>query len=122
MYWKEYEGHENAYIFSTMPKEGFVFMNDDLFDVGSDGCWYMKDYLTENDENYSTKQTKVSLKDTQAVAEYSDYLDQTRYVIDELCELYFTSDENYEIKKDEYQDILNTRKEYRQAIKDIVGE
>ena len=51
MFWKKYDDgfHPNAWILSSNPEDGYEEMDDDLFDTGFDGCFYLKSFLENPD-------------------------------------------------------------------------
>lgn len=119
MFWKKYDDgfHPNAWIFSSNPEDGYEEMDDDLFDTGFDGCFYLKGFLENPDAEYLARKTEREKYDE--IMNLKNYLASTDYVISKLNELKLEDDEEYEKTKADYAEVLVKRKEARAKINEL---
>ena len=130
MYWKKYREEDESYIRTNTPEityslnaddgkeqidyHGWSLMNDELFDIGFDGCYYLKTFLASPNEVYLERKKKFG--SNQEIETLKSYLDSTDYVIAKLNELKLEDEAEFEKAKIEYKDILAKRKEARARI------
>ena len=119
MFWKKYDDgfHPNAWILSSNPEDGYEEMDDDLFDTGFDGCFYLKSFLKNPDAEYLARKTEREKYDE--IMNLKNYLASTDYVISKLNELKLEDDEEYEKTKADYAEVLVKRKEARAKINEL---
>ena len=119
MFWKKYDDgfHPNAWLFSSNKEDGYEEMDDDLFGIGFDGCFYLKSFLENPDAEYLARKTKRENYDE--IINLKNYLSSTDYVIAKLNELKLEDDEEYENAKAEYAEVLAKRKEARVKINEL---
>lgn len=135
MYWKKYREEDESYIKTNTPEitysvnmddgkeqidyHGWSLMDDELFDIGFDGCYYLKTFLASPNEVYLERKKKF--ENNQEIATLKSYLDSTDYVIAKLNELKLEDEVEFEKAKIEYKDILAKRKEARERINKLGG-
>ena len=119
MFWKKYDDgfHPNAWILSSNPEDGYEKMDDDLFDIGFDSCFYLKSFLENPDAEYLARKTEREKYDE--IMNLKNYLASTDYVISKLNELKLEDDEEYEKTKADYTEVLVKRKEARTKINEL---
>lgn len=119
MFWKKYDDgfHPNAWILSSNLEDGYEEMDDDLFDTGFDGCFYLKSFLENPDAEYLARKTEREKYDE--IMNLKNYLASTDYVISKLNELKLEDDEEYEKTKADYTEVLVKRKEARTKINEL---
>ena len=119
MFWKKYDDgfHPNAWILSSNLEDGYEEMDDDLFDTGFDGCFYLKSFLKNPDAEYLARKTEREKYDE--IMNLKNYLASTDYVISKLNELKLEDDEEYEKTKADYAEVLVKRKEARAKINEL---
>ena len=94
-------------------------MDDELFDICFDGCYYLKTFLASPNEVYLEKKKKF--ENNQEIATLKSYLDSTDYVISKLNELKLEDEVEFEKAKEEYKEVLAKRKEARERINKLGG-
>ena len=94
-------------------------MDDKLFDIGFDGCYYLKTFLASPNEVYLERKKKF--ENNQEIATLKSYLDSTDYVIAKLNELKLEDEAEFEKAKEEYKEVLAKRKEARNKINELEG-
>ena len=135
MYWKKDREEDGSYIRTNTPEityslnadngeeqidyHGWSLMDDKLFDIGFDGCYYLKTFLASPNEVYLERKKKF--ENNQEIATLKSYLDSTDYVIAKLNELKLEDEVEFEKAKEEYKDILDKRKEARNKINELEG-
>ena len=133
MYWKKYREEDESYIKTNTPEitysvnmddgkeqidyNGWSLMDDELFDIGFDGCYYLKTFLASPNEVYLERKKKF--ESNQEIETLKSYLDSTDYVIAKLNELKLEDEAEFEQAKIEYKDILDKRKEARAKINQL---
>ena len=133
MYWKKYREEDESYIKTNTPEitysvnmddgkeqidyHGWSLMDDELFDIGFDGCYYLKTFLASPNEVYL--ETKKEFENNQEIETLKSYLDSTDYVIAKLNELKLEDEAEFAKAKIEYKDILAKRKEVRAKINQL---
>ena len=133
MYWKKYREEDESYIKTNTPEitysvdmddgkeqidyHGWSLMDDELFDIGFDGCYYLKTFLASPNEAYLER--KKTFENNQEIETLKSYLDSTDYVIAKLNELKLEDEAEFEKAKIEYKDILAKRKEARAKINQL---
>ena len=133
MYWKKYREEDGSYIKTNTPEitysvnmddgkeqidyHGWSLMDDELFDTGFDGCYYLKTFLASPNEVYLERKKKF--ENNQEIETLKSYLDSTDYVIAKLNELKLEDEAEFEKAKIEYKDILAKRKEARAKINQL---
>ena len=133
MYWKKYREEDESYIKTNTPEitysvnmddgkeqidyNGWSLMDDELFDIGFDGCYYLKTFLASPNEVYLERKKKF--ESNQEIETLKSYLDSTDYVIAKLNELKLEDEAEFEKAKIEYKDILDKRKEARAKINQL---
>ena len=133
MYWKKYREEDESYIKTNTPEitysvnmddgkeqidyHGWSLMDDELFDIGFDGCYYLKTFLASPNEVYLERKKKF--ESNQEIETLKSYLDSTDYVIAKLNELKLEDEAEFEKAKIEYKDILAKRKEARARINQL---
>ena len=133
MYWKKYREEDESYIKTNTPEitysvnmddgkgqidyHGWSLMDDELFDIGFDGCYYLKTFLASPNEVYLERKKKF--ENNQEIETLKSYLDSTDYVIAKLNELKLEDEAEFEKAKIEYKDILAKRKEARAKINQL---
>ena len=133
MYWKKYREEDESYIKTNTPEitysvsmddgkekiddHGWSLMDDELFDIGFDGCYYLKTFLASPNEVYLERKKKF--ENNQEIETLKSYLDSTDYVIAKLNELKLEDEAEFEKAKIEYKDILAKRKEAREKINQL---
>ena len=119
MFWKKYDDgfHPNAWILSSNPEDGYEEMDDDLFDIGFDSCFYLKSFLENPDAEYLARKTEREKYNE--IMNLKNYLASTDYVISKLNELKLEDDEEYEKTKADYAEVLVKRKEARAKINEL---
>ena len=133
MYWKKYREEDESYIKTNTPEitysvnmddgkgqidyHGWSLMDDELFDIGFDGCYYLKTFLASPNEVYLERKKKF--ENNQELETLKSYLDSTDYVIAKLNELKLEDEAEFEKAKIEYKDILAKRKEARAKINQL---
>ena len=133
MYWKKYREEDESYIKTNTPEitysvnmddrkeqidyHGWSLMDDELFDIGFDGCYYLKTFLASPNEVYLERKKKF--ENNQEIETLKSYLDSTDYVIAKLNELKLEDEAEFEKAKIEYKDILDKRKEARVKINQL---
>ena len=133
MYWKKYREEDESYIKTNTPEitysvnmddrkeqidyHGWSLMDDELFDIGFDGCYYLKTFLASPNEVYLERKQKF--ENNQEIETLKSYLDSTDYVIAKLNELKLEDEAEFEKAKIEYKDILDKRKEARVKINQL---
>ena len=90
----------------------FKEMNDNLFEEGYNGCFFLKEYTTTPD--YLAK--KKAYDEENEVQSLKEYLMKTDYVISKLNELRLEDETTYQIEAEKYKDVLAKRKEARARI------
>ena len=90
----------------------FEEMDDNLFEEGYNGCFFLKTYMTTSD--YIAK--KKAYENEQEVQSLKEYLMKTDYVISKLNELKLEDETTYQNERIKYQDVLTKRKEARARI------
>lgn len=128
MFYKKYSEVKNAYIFkdkigdhdnasklTEITEEEFL----EKFDIGFDGCYYLKSFLESPDEDYLSR--KKQWDNQNEILELKRYLSDTDYVISKLNELKLEDEEEYEAAKAEYSETLKKRKEARARINELEG-
>ena len=90
----------------------FKEMNDNLFEEGYNGCFFLKEYTTTPE--YLAK--KKAYEDENEVQSLKEYLMKTDYVISKLNELRLEDETTYQIEAEKYIDVLAKRKEARARI------
>ena len=98
---------------------GWSLMDDELFDIGFDGCYYLKTFLASPNEVYLERKKKF--ESNQEIETLKSYLDSTDYVIAKLNELKLEDEAEFEKAKEEYKDVLAKRKEARNKINELEG-
>ena len=133
MYWKKYREEDESYI-KTNTREitysvnmddgkeqidyhGWSLMDDELFDIGFDGCYYLKTFLASPNKVYLERKKKF--ESNQEIETLKSYLDSTDYVVAKLNELKLEDEAEFEKAKIEYKDILAKRKEAREKINQL---
>ena len=135
MYWKKYREEDGSYIKTNTPEityslnaaggeeqidyHGWSLMDDELFDIGFDGCYYLKTFLASPNEVYLERKKKF--ENNQEIATLKSYLDSTDYVIAKLNELKLEDEVEFEKAKEEYKEVLAKRKEARERINKLGG-
>ena len=135
MYWKKYREEDGSYIKTNTPEitysfnmddgkeqidyHGWSFMDDELFDVGFDGCYYLKTFLASPNDVYLERKKKF--ENSQEIATMKSYLDSTDYVIEKLNEFKLEDEVEFEKAKAEYKEVLDKRKEARNKINELEG-
>lgn len=135
MYWKKYREEDESYIKTNTPEitysvnmddgkeqidyHGWSLMDDELFDIGFDGCYYLKTFLASPNEVYLERKKKF--ENNQEIEALKSYLDSTDYVIAKLNELKLEDEAEYEKAKAEYKEVLDKRKEARNKINELEG-
>ena len=94
-------------------------MDDKLFDIGFDGCYYLKTFLSSPNEVYLERKKKF--ENNQEIEKLKSYLDSTDYVIAKLNELKLEDEVEFEKAKAEYKEVLDKRKEARNKINELEG-
>ena len=119
MFWKKYDDgfHPNAWILSSSQEDGYEKMDDDLFDIGFDSCFYLKSFLENPDAEYLARKTEREKYNE--IMNLKNYLASTDYVISKLNELKLEDDEEYEKAKADYAEVLVKRKEARAKINEL---
>ena len=133
MYWKKYREEDESYIKTNTPEitysvnmddgkeqidyHGWSLMDDELFDIGFDGCYYLKTFLASPNKVYLERKKKF--ESNQEIETLKSYLDSTDYVIAKLNELKLEDEAEFEKAKIEYKDILIKRKEARAKINQL---
>ena len=119
MFWKKYDDgfHPNAWILSSSQEDGYKKMDDDLFDIGFDSCFYLKSFLENPDAEYLARKTEREKYNE--IMNLKNYLASTDYVISKLNELKLEDDEEYEKAKADYAEVLVKRKEARAKINEL---
>ena len=133
MYWKKYREEDESYIKTNTPEityslnaddaeeqidyHGWSLMDDELFDIGFDGCYYLKTFLASPNEVYLERKKKF--ESNKEIETLKSYLDSTDYVIAKLNELKLEDDGEYEKAKEEYKEVLAKRKEVRAKINQL---
>lgn len=133
MYWKKYREEDESYIKTNTPEitysvnmddgeeqidyHGWSLMDDELFDIGFDGCYYLKTFLASPNKVYLERKKKF--ESNQEIETLKSYLDSTDYVIAKLNELKLEDEAEFEKAKTEYKDILAKRKEAREKINQL---
>ena len=133
MYWKKYREEDESYIKTNTPEitysvnmddgkeqidyHGWSLMDDELFDIGFDGCYYLKTFLASPNEVYLER--KKEFENNQEIETLKSYLDSTDYVIAKLNELKLEDEAEFAKAKIEYKDILAKRKEVRAKINQL---
>ena len=119
MFWKKYDDgfHPNAWILSSSKEDGYEKMDDDLFDIGFDSCFYLKSFLENPDAEYLARKTEREKYNE--IMNLKNYLASTDYVISKLNELKLEDDEEYEKAKADYAEVLVKRKEARAKINEL---
>ena len=119
MFWKKYDDgfHPNAWVFSSNQENGYDEMDDSLFDVGFDGCFYLRSFLKNPDVEYLAR--KAQRDNYEETLELKKFLSSTDYVISKLNELKLEDDLEYEKAKSEYAEVLAKRKEARARINEL---
>ena len=92
-------------------------MDDELFDTGFDGCYYLKTFLASPNEAYLERKKKF--ENNQEIETLKYYLSSTDYVVAKLNELKLEDEAEFEKAKIEYKDILAKRKEAREKINQL---
>ena len=135
MYWKKYREEDGSYIKTNTPEitysfnmddgkeqidyHGWSLMDDELFDVGFDGCYYLKTFLASPNDVYLERKKKF--ENSQEIATMKSYLDSTDYVIEKLNEFKLEDEVEFEKAKAEYKEVLDKRKEARNKINELEG-
>ena len=135
MYWKKYREEDESYIKTNTPEitcsvnmddgkeqidyHGWSLMDDELFDIGFDGCYYLKTFLASPNEVYLERKKKF--ESNQEIETLKSYLDSTDYVIAKLNELKLEDEVEFEKAKEEYKEVLAKRKEARERINKLGG-
>ena len=135
MYWKKYREEDESYIKTNTPEityslntdsgeeqidyHGWSLMDDELFDIGFDGCYYLKTFLASPNEVYLER--KKQFENNQEIETLKSYLDSTDYVIAKLNELKLEDEAEFEKAKAEYKEVLDKRKEARNKINELEG-
>ena len=133
MYWKKYREEDGSYIKTNTPEityslnadngeeqidyHGWSLMDDELFDTGFDGCYYLKTFLAYPNEAYLERKKKF--ENNQEIETLKSYLSSTDYVVAKLNELKLEDEAEFEKAKIEYKDILAKRKEARAKINQL---
>ena len=119
MFWKKYDDgfHPSAWILSSSQEDGYEKMDDDLFDIGFDSCFYLKSFLENPDAEYLARKTEREKYNE--IMNLKNYLASTDYVISKLNELKLEDDEEYEKAKADYAEVLVKRKEARAKINEL---
>ena len=133
MYWKKYREEDESYIKTNTPEitysvnmddgkeqidyHGWSLMDDELFDIGFDGCYYLKTFLASPNKVYLERKKKF--ESNQEIETLKSYLDSTDYVVAKLNELKLEDEVEFEKAKIEYKDILTKRKEAREKINQL---
>lgn len=122
MFWKKYDDgfHPNAWVFSSGPKNGYEEMDDDLFETGFNGCFYLKSFLKDPDAEYLAR--KAQRDNYEESLKLKKFLDSTDYVISKLNELKLEDDLEYEKAKSEYAEVLAKRKKARARINELEAQ
>lgn len=122
MYWKKYDDgfHPSAWVFSSGQRNGYEEMNDDLFEIGFDGCFYLKSFLEDPGTEYLAR--KAQRDNYEETLELKKFLSSTDYVISKLNELKLEDDPEYEKAKSEYAEVLAKRKEARARINELEAQ
>lgn len=122
MFWKKYDDgfHPNAWLLSSNPEDGYDEMDDDLFDTGFDGCFYLKSFLKKPDAEYFARKAKQD--NYEETLRLKNYLTSTDYVISKLNELKLEDDSEYEKTKAEYAEVLAKRKGARARINELEAQ
>lgn len=97
--------------------EGFVEMDDSLFEMGYGGNIFLKSFLESPTEEYLAQ--KKSFEEMEERGELEQYLSDTDYVVTKLNELKLEDEEEYEAEKAKYSDVLAKRKAARKRINEI---
>ena len=135
MYWKKYREEDESYIKTNTPEitysvnmddgkeqidyHGWSLMDDELFDIGFDGCYYLKTFLASPNKVYLERKKKF--ESNQEIETLKSYLDSTDYVIAKLNELKLEDEVEFEKAKEEYKEVLAKRKEARERINKLGG-
>ena len=90
----------------------FEEMDDNLFEEGYNGCFFLKTYKTTSE--YLTK--KKAYDEENEIQSLKEYLMKTDYVISKLNELRLEDETTYQNERIKYQDVLTKRKEARARI------
>ncbi len=90
----------------------FKEMDDNLFEEGYNGCFFLKEYMTTPE--YLAK--KKAYDEENEVQSLKEYLMKTDYVISKLNELRLEDETTYQIEAEKYKDVLAKRKEARAKI------
>lgn len=120
MYYKKRDDVAGAYLMADAifeGDEGFVEMDDSLFEMGYGGNIFLKSFLESPTEEYLAQ--KKRFEETEERCELEQYLSDTDYVVAKLNELRLDDEEEYEAAKDEYADVLAKRKAARKRINEI---
>ena len=133
MYWKKYREEDESYIKTNTPEitysvntddwkeqidyHGWSLMDDELFDIGFDGCYYLKTFLASPNEAYLERKKKF--ESNQEIETLKSYLDSTDYIIAKLNELKLEDEVEFEKAKAEYKEVLDKRKEARNKINEL---
>ena len=135
MYWKKNREEDGSYIKTKsraslhslntdsgeeqIDYHGWSLMDDNLFDIGFDGCYYLKTFLSSPNAVYLERKKKF--ENNQEITTLKSYLDSTDYVIAKLNELKLEDEVEFEKAKEEYKEILSKRKEARNKINELEG-
>lgn len=76
--------------------------------------------VLDSDEQETKK--RLELEKNNAIAKYKSYLSETDYVISKLNELKLEDEEEYNIAKQQYVEVLQKRKEARNKINELEGD
>jgi hypothetical protein len=123
MYYKLRDDVAGAYIVAdalTEGDDGFVEMDDSLFEAGYGGNIFLKSFLANPSDEYIIQ--KKRFDDLMEQISLEQYLANTDYVIAKLNELKLEDDAEYEIEKANYAEVLAKRKEARKRINEIKAE
>ena len=93
----------------------FKEMNDNLFEEGYNGCFFLKEYMTTPE--YLAK--KKAYDEENEVQSLKEYLMKTDYVVSKLNELRLEDDIEYQEALVKYKDVLTKRKEARAKINEL---
>lgn len=120
MYYKKRDDVAGAYIVADAileGDEGFVEMDDSLFEMGYGGNIFLKSFLESPTEEYLAQ--KKSFEEMEERGELERYLADTDYVVAKLNELRLDDEGEYEAEKAKYSDVLAKRKAARKRINEI---
>ena len=123
MYYKLRDDVAGAYIVAdtlTEGDDGFVEMDDSLFEAGYGGNIFLKSFLASPSDEYLAQKKQFDGLMEQIGLE--QYLADTDYVIAKLNELKLEDDAEYEAEKTNYAEVLTKRKEARKRINEIKSE